>query len=169
MKTIEAIKNRYSCRNYKGKEIPEDKLKKVLKAAQLAPSAHNSQPWKIVVVKKQNLKDRVAQTASQPFIAQASVILACVSTNPDEMMSCQVPSYPVDCAIAMDHLSLRATEEGLATCWIGAFDQKKAKKLLDVPEDNKMVILMPLGYPADSKGKKQRKALDKLICYNQYK
>ncbi len=160
------IKKRYSCRNYKDKGIEQEKLKTVLQAAQYAPSAHNSQPWKIIVVDDNRLKEKLSQAASQPFIAQASLILACVSTDPNEMMSCQVPSYPVDCAIAMDHLSLQATEIGLATCWIGAFDQDKVKKILNIPKSNKVVILMPLGYPADSPGKKQRKSLDELTSQN---
>ena len=83
-------------------------------------------------------------------------------------MSCKVPAYAVDIAIAMEHMALQAFAEGLGTCWIGAFSQQEAKKILEIPEEYKIVALMPFGYPADSPGPKDRKNLDELVSYEKY-
>ena len=163
MEVFEAIKNRYSCRSYKAENIPAEKLKKILEAARLAPSAHNAQEWRFVVVKNEKIRNKLAKAASQSFIAEAPVIIVAVSLNPEYIMSGGTPAYAVDLAIAMEHIALEAVEEGLATCWIGAFDQAKVKKILNIPEEYKVVVLMPLGYPADKPKSKIRKRLEEIV------
>ena len=171
---LEEIKNRRSVRSYQDKEIPKEVLLRILEAIRLAPSASNRQPWKFVVVQDKELIQKVAEASPlygspQTFIASAPVIIAGCATNPEHIMSNGVPSYPIDLAIALDHLTLQATKEGLGTCWIGAFDQNKVKILLGVPDTVKIVCLMPLGYPKDVvTAKKSRKPLENIICYNQY-
>jgi len=166
MNVSEAIKQRYSCRAYKAEEVAREKLLKILEAARLAPSAHNGQNWKFVVVEDLSKRQQLAQAAGQEFIAQAPVIIAAVALRPNDIMSCGVPSYAVDLAIAVDHMTLQATEEMLATCWIGAFKQDEVKKILDVPADYKVVVLLPLGYPADSPRPKHRKELKEIVCFD---
>ena len=83
-------------------------------------------------------------------------------------MSNEVPAYSVDVAIAIDHLTLVAASEGLGTCWIGAFDQKEAKRILQVPDGDKIVALLPLGYPADKLEAKVRKKLEEIICFEEF-
>jgi nitroreductase len=168
MEVFEAIKNRYSCRSYKAESVPEEKLRKVLEAARLAPSAHNAQEWKFVVVKDAKKRKELAETAGQGFIGEAPVIIAAVSLAPEEVMSSGVPAYAVDLAIAMEHAALQAVEEGLGTCWIGAFDQEEVKKVLNVPEECKVVALMPLGYPADKPKPKDRKRLEEIISEDSF-
>jgi nitroreductase len=162
MEVFEAIKNRYSCRSYLAKPVPEEKLKKILEAARLAPSAHNAQEWKFVVVKDVRKKEEVAEAAGQSFIAEASVVIVAVSLDPEHIMSGGTPAYAVDLAIAMEHIALQAVEEGLGTCWIGAFDQEEVKKILSIPKGCKVVVLMPIGYPADKPKSKIRKKLDEI-------
>jgi nitroreductase len=82
---------------------------------------------------------------------------------PDRIMSCGIPGDPVDVAIAMEHLSLAATAEGLATCWIGAFSQDDVREVLGVPRTAKVIELMTLGYPADGPRAKTRKPLSEII------
>jgi nitroreductase len=77
-------------------------------------------------------------------------------------MSGGTPAYAVDLAIAMEHIALQAVEEGLATCWIGAFDQEEVKKILNIPDEYKVVVMMPLGYPADKSRPKSRKSLKEI-------
>lgn len=168
MDVFEAIKNRYSCRSYKAEPIPEDKLKKVLEAARLAPSAHNSQDWKFVVVKDEETRKGVAEAAGQSFIAEAPVVIAAVSLDPEHVMSSGTPAYAVDLAIAMEHIALEAVEEGLGTCWIGAFDQEEVKEVLNIPESCKVVVLMPLGYPTDKPRAKVRKSLDEITSEDSF-
>lgn len=168
MKVSEAIKKRRSVRSYKKDPVPEDKLNKILEAARLAPSAHNAQDWKFVVVKEEKKRKKIAETSGQRFIAEAPVIIVAVAQDPDKIMSCGVPQYAVNLAIACDHITLQAVELGLGTCWIGAFPQQGIKDILGVPNGYKIVALLPLGYPADSPGIKSRKEIDEIVRYEKF-
>ena len=168
MDVAEAIKNRYSCRSYKTEPVPEEKLNKVLEAARLAPSAHNDQEWKFIIVKDAGKRKEVAEAAGQSFIAEAPIIIAAVATTLERLMSSGNPAYAIDLAIAMEHIALQATEEELGTCWIGAFSQEKVKKVLEIPEEYKVVVLMPLGFPVEKAGAKTRKNLKEIISYDKF-
>lgn len=171
MNVIEAIKKRRSVRSYLSKEIPEGVLEKILEAARLAPSAKNMQSWKFVVVKDIEARKKLAlAAANQTFIAQAPVVIAAVSLDPDYLMRCNVPGYAVDLAIAVEHMALAAAEESLGTCWIGAFYQEEVKKILEIPEKYKVVALLPVGYPADADEEKEksRKNLNEIVCYEKF-
>ncbi len=168
MEVLKAIQNRRSVRSYKPDAVPEEKLQKVLEAARLAPSARNNQDWKFIVVRDLDKRKALAKSAGQDFIAQAPVIIAAVSLNPDYIMSCGTPAYAVDLAIAVDHMTLAAVEEGLGTCWIGAFSQEEVKKILNIPENCRVVVLLPLGFPMDSPQTKSRKELKEIVSYDTY-
>lgn len=169
MNVAEAIQQRRSVRAYKPEQIPAPKLQKVLEAACLAPSAHNAQNWKFVVVKNEKTREELAlAAANQIFIAQAPVVIVGVALEPEHIMSGGVPSYAVDLAIAIDHMTLQAAEEGLGTCWIGAFSQEKVKAILNIPAQYKVVALLPLGYPADMPRPKSRKTLEEIICLEKF-
>jgi len=163
MDVFEAIKNRRSVRDYRAASVPKEKLNKVLEAARLAPSAHNEQEWKFVVVKNLEKRREVSEAAGQSFIAEAPVIIAAVATDPEHIMSSGVPAYAVDLAIAVEHMALQAVEEELGTCWIGAFGQEEVKKVLNIPDEYKVVALMPLGFPTDKPKEKIRKKLDEIV------
>lgn len=168
MEVFKAIQTRHSVRNYKKDPVPEDKLQKVLEAARLAPSAHNAQDWKFVVVQDLAKREALAQAAGQDFIAVAPVIIAAVSLEPEQMMSSGNPTYAVNLAIAVDHMTLMATAEGLGTCWIGAFSQEEVKEILNIPKNCKVVVLLPLGFPAGSPGPKSRKSLKEIISHDSF-
>ena len=169
MNTHEVIKKRRSVRAYTSEEVPEEKLQRILEAACMAPSASNRQQYKFVVVREPEKRKQLAEAAAgQSFVGEAPVVLVAVSLNPERIMSCQVPAYAVDLAIAVDHITLAAVEEGLGTCWIGAFSQQEVKEILNIPTSYKVVALLPLGFPADSPGSKVRKSLEELICYETF-
>ena len=96
------------------------------------------------------------------------MVIAGCATNPDYVMTCGEHSYSIDLAIALDHMSLEAASLGLGTCWIGAFYQDQVKEILGVPEDVRIVSLMPLGYPKKLGTKTKRKPLSEIICYDKY-
>ena len=171
MDVKEAIARRRSVRSYKDREVSRTLLRELMDSVRMAPSASNRQDWKFVLVKKQSVKDRLYKSAAeQSFIREAPVVIAGVATDPDEKMSCEVKAGTVDLAIAIDHLTLRAAEEGLGTCWIGAFDQEKTKGVLGVPEEHKIITLMTLGYPTYelTKEDKRRKKLEEIVSYNEF-
>jgi nitroreductase len=169
MDLYDAIRQRYSVRSYQDRPVEEDKLQRVLEAARLAPSGSNRQPWKFVVVRDPKVRQKlVAACCDQGFVGQAPVVIAGVGLMPDRVMRCDVPGDAVDLAIALEHIALAATAEGLGTCWIGAFYQPQVRSVLGIPDNCKVVEAMALGYPADKPGKKDRKGLDEIICYDRF-
>lgn len=170
MELKEAIRKRQSVRDYEDKPVPEEKLRNVLEAARLAPSANNRQPWKFVVVKERKRRQELAQAANgQTFIGESPIIIAAVATNPEHIMTCGVPSYAVDLAIAVDHMTLAAVDEGLGTCWIGAFSQQKVREILRIPAKYRVVTLLPLGFPGKEREMKLRKSLEEIVCHETFK
>jgi len=166
---LEVIKKRQSVRSYREKEIQEDVLQQVLEAGRLAPSACNNQPWKFIVVKDKNLKEKLIPACkNQKFVGEASVVIVGCAINPSYKMSNGKYSYPIDLAIALDHMSLEAASLGLGTCWIGAFYQDQVKEILGVPEDVRVVALMSVGYPKELGSKTGRKPLSEIVRYDKY-
>jgi nitroreductase len=168
MDVFEAIRARRSVRSYADRSVEEEKLQQVLEAGRLAPSARNLQKWKFVVVRDDDLRKRIADAAEQPFLAEAPLLIALVSCDPDRKMYCGVPAGPVDCAIAQDHMTLAATALGLGTCWIGHFDQDATCRMLEVPPTARIIELMPLGYPAESPAAKGRKPLAEIVSSDRF-
>ena len=176
MKVMETIAERRSIRSFSGQPVEEEKLLRVLEAGRLAPSARNMQDWKFVVVKDPGLRRRLAEAArNQEFVGQAPVVIVACGTS-DYVMTCGQLTYPIDVAIAVDHMTLAAVEEDLGTCWIGAFYEDKVKEILGVPEDVRVVALLPLGYPAETAKNakdmpmhKPRKPLDEIVVYDGWK
>jgi nitroreductase len=169
MDFLELVKSRYACRSYQERPIEEDKLLRLLEAVRLAPSGSNRQPWKFVVVQDPEVRRGLVRAcANQRFIAAAPVVVAGCGLMPDRMMSCGVPGDPVDVAIALEHLALAATAEGLASCWIGAFSQDDVREVLGVPATVKVIELMTLGYPADTPRAKTRKPLSEIVSADRW-
>jgi nitroreductase len=170
MDVYQAIASRRSVRRFTGEKIDESTLNRILDAGRRAPSARNRQKWKFVVVADDKLKQALAtDVAEQPWIAKAAVVIAVVSTEA-YTMHCGVPAGCVDCAIAIDHMTLAAVAEGLGSCWIGHFDQDACKRLLNVPETCEVVELLPIGRPAgDAAASEQsRKSLQEVVSYDRF-
>jgi nitroreductase len=166
MSILDTIKERRSVRRYKPDPIPEEVVQRVLDAARLAPSGKNLQPWKFIVVRDESLKQRLVKACvGQAFIAEAPiVIVACAfPDNCYSRMGNYMKSWPVDVAIAVEHMMLQAKEEGLGTCWIGAFEEKEVKTLLNVPEEVRVLALTPLGLPAEKPVSRGRKKLEQIV------
>ena len=174
MKVMEAIAERRSIRSFSGRPVEEEKLLRILEAGRLAPSARNMQDWKFVVVKDPGLRRRLAEAArNQEFVAQAPIVIAACGTS-DYVMTCGQHTYTIDVAIAVDHMTLAAVEEGLGTCWIGAFYEDKVKGILGVPQTVRVVALLPMGYPAETANTaegmpKPRKPLEEIVVYDGWK
>lgn len=165
MDVCDAIATRKSVRAYLDKPIEEEKLNAVLEAARLAPSASNRQEWRFVIVREKEARSQIAMAAGQQmFIAQAPVIIVACAETDGHLMTCGEPCYPIDVAIALDHLTLRAVELGLGTCWIGKFNADEVKKILGIPDEIKVVQLMPLGYPVEPDAiQKKRRAFAEIV------
>ncbi len=143
------VKTRRSVRSYSDEDVPEDVLERLLDVARMAPSAVNIQPWQFIVVRNANTRRKIAGLANhQDFVADAPVVVVFCGKrydNPHNWIGSDL--FLMDVAIAIDHFTLAARNEGLGTCWIGAFDHQPLKDLLGVPAAHDIVMLVPAGYP----------------------
>ncbi len=147
----DAIRERRSIRRFTSDEIPDATLSRLLEAACLAPSAGNRQPWFFYVVKNRGRRQDLAEAAfGQKFLAEAPVVIV-ICAEParsaarygergSELYCLQ------DTAAAAQNLMLMAEGLGLATCWVGAFDEAAVRKVLDMPRGYRPVVMVPVGY-----------------------
>ena len=151
MDFMDVVAARKSVRSYADKPVEEEKLSKVLEATRLAPSWANKQCCRYIVVKD---KAKIQELAGglNGWLKQAPVIVVACADPKDSGDRNGMNYFLVDVGISMQQLVLAATDTGLGTCWIGAFDEAKVKKALGIPENIKVVAMTPLGYPADKEG-----------------
>ena len=169
MQFSELIKKRYSVRSYRPDPVEDDKLEQVLEAARLAPTAANRQPFQFLVIHTAGREEELGRIYSQPWFVQAPIVICACGIPEQAWVSRDSKSYcDVDVSIAMDHLILAATDLGLGTCWIGAFDPTAVREALGLPEDVEPITFTPLGYPNDEPRPKKRKPLAELIRYERW-
>ena len=166
----ELIKARYSVRAYKSDPIEDDKLGRVLEAARLAPTAANRQPIQLVVVHTAGREAELGRIYRRPWFVQAPLVIAVCALSSQAWVreSDRFNARLIDAAIVADHLILAATNLGLGTCWIAAFNVEAARAVLGLPDEAEPVIFTPLGYPADAPGPKMRKSLAELVRYEHW-
>ncbi|MCX6672678.1 MAG: nitroreductase family protein [Methanothrix sp.] len=168
MDLMQAIRARRSIRNFQDRSVEEVKLLAVLEAGRIAPSARNMQDWKFIVVRDAATRQKLAGAArDQQFVGQAPVVIAACGTS-DLVMTCGQPAYAIDVAVALDHMTLAAAALGLGTCWIGAFYEDKVKEILGVPQEIRVVALLPMGYPAEEPCPRPRKSLDEVLAWEHW-
>ena len=143
------IQTRRSVRTFAKRALPRPVLTRIVEAARIAPSACNFQPWRFVVIEKAATKAKLAQMCKgQAFVAGAQAVVACCGKryeNPHNWVGDSL--YLMDVAIAIDHMVLAARNEGVGSCWIGAFEHEPIKELLGVPDEYDVAMLLLLGYP----------------------
>ncbi|MBU0490704.1 MAG: nitroreductase family protein [Chloroflexi bacterium] len=158
------ITTRYSVRAYRADPVPEGVLNRVLEAARLAPTAANRQPFRILVIPTAGREAELRRVYDRAWFVQAPLVLIMCALPGEAWTRSDGLNYAlVDATIAMDHLILAATEAGLGTCWVAAFDPVAARDVLGLSEGMEPVALTPLGYPADAPRPKQRKPLADLV------
>ncbi len=166
MEFQDLIRKRYSVRSYQSKPVEEEKLNILLNAARLAPTAANKQPFRLIVVKTEGKTEEMKRIYHAEWFSQAPLVICACAVKSESWTRRDGRNYvEVDTTIAMDHLILAATELGLGTCWIAAFDAQAAREVLKIPENMDPLLFTPLGYPADKAGVKSRKELDELVYY----
>jgi nitroreductase len=139
---------RRSVREYAKRPVPPEAIDRVLEAARLAPSACNFQPWRFIVVRDGDTRAQLAKHSGD-FVGTAPVVIVCCGKRyPQDYNWMGDKLFLIDVAIAVDHLTLAARNEGLGTCWIGAFKDQPIKALLGIPADHDVVALIPIGFPA---------------------
>ena len=169
MDVIEPIRKRYSVRKYLDEPVPEETLLRIMEAARLAPSASNTQEWRFVLVSDPAKREALCKAAQgQPFVREAPIVIVACAQTDQRVMSCGQCAYTIDVAIALEHIALQAAAEDLGTCWVGAFSEDEARKVIGAPDDVRIVQLMTLGVPAMGSRAKNRKELSEIVMYEQW-
>jgi nitroreductase len=180
MNFIDLVKSRQSDRAFDpNRSIDRAIIERILEAARLAPSACNAQPWKFVVVDDAALKNQVADCTSSKilnmnhFTKQAPVHILIVEERANFTSSfgslVKKKEFPqIDIGIAAAHLCLAAQAEGIGSCVIGWFDEKKLKSLLGVPSSKRILLDIVLGYSMQPLRDKKRKTASEVISFNRY-
>jgi nitroreductase len=169
MEVLTALRKRRSIRSYLKTPIEEEKLNKVLEAARISPTAKNRQEWKFIVVKSEDIKQKLLPAVKgRRFVVEAPVIIVACATESSFIMPCGQPAYTVDLSIAMSYMILEAQELGLGTCWLGGFFEDQVKEILEIPESVRVVAMTPLGYPGEKTFSRPRKSMEEIVCYDKY-
>jgi nitroreductase len=180
MSFIDLANKRYSVRNYKDTPVTKEMINRCVEAARLAPSACNSQSWKFIVVDNIKLVNEVAKAAFEDvlkfnkFAFKAPVLILIVSER--QKLSAKIGSIIkskdfslMDIGITAEHFCLQAAEEGLGTCMLGWFNEKKVKKILSIPLLKRVELMISVGFSADNAiPHKNRKSIDEIMSYNKY-
>jgi nitroreductase len=168
MELFETIQARQSVRAYQPKELSAEDLEAVLSAANQAPSAGNLQAYEIYVTRDPAVKRTLAEAAwNQDFLAQAPVVLI-FCAHPERSATRygkrgQQLYCLQDATIGVAYAQLAATALGLATCWVGAFDDEGVARAIDLPPGQRPVAILSIGYPAESPLRRSRRPLTDLV------
>ena len=169
MEYTDLIAARYSVRRYKSDPVGEEKLHAVLDAARLAPTAVNRQPFQLIVIQTDGREEELSRIYGRRWFVQPPLVVAIVGLTEPAWCRMDGKCYvDVDVAIVMDHLILAAANEGLGTCWVGAFDPDAARDVLGLPEGVEPLAFTPLGYADTEPPTKKRKPLDELVRYERW-
>lgn len=180
MQFLDLVEKRQSVRRYLEKPVEREKIERCLQAAQLAPSACNAQPWSYILVEDAELRLAVAKETYNPLVAfnkfalkaPLMVVLVLEPANATSQIGGRIKKkeYPlIDIGVTAAHFCLQAAEEGLGTCMIGWFNEKKIKALLQIPDKRSIGLLIAAGYPeTDEIRPKKRKPISEITHINTY-
>ncbi|MFA6918994.1 MAG: nitroreductase family protein [Patescibacteria group bacterium] len=166
---INAIKKRRSIREYLSDAVSEDQIKEILMAAMYAPSANALYPWELVIVKDPGIKELLSKTTPwSTHASDASIVIAVVGHEQESS------DWVEDCSIVAEHIWLEATEQGLGSCWIQIRGnnnaEKSVKEILNIPENLRVLCLMPIGVPVKAQPEHSEEKFEKTkIKYEKYK
>lgn len=176
---LNLISGRQSDRRYSTRPIEKEKLERIVEAGRMAPSACNSQPWKFIVVDDHVLLQKISEAAQAKllgmngFVKHAPVILVVVRENPNftSKIGGQIKNKDyslIDIGIASENICLQACAEGIGSCMVGWFDEKRIKELLGIPGSKRVELLITLGYSESIQREKKRKPPEETISFNKY-
>jgi nitroreductase len=169
MEFSELVQKRYSARAYRSDPVEDEKLQQILEAGRMAPTAANRQPFQFIVIHTRGREAELKRIYGHDWFVQPPLIVCACAIPSKAWVRRDGKNYgEVDLAIAMDHLILAATNLGLGTCWIAAFDPNAAREILHLPDDVEPIAFTPVGYPADRPTPKKRKALSELVRYENW-
>lgn len=170
MSLLKLMAERYTCRRYSNEDIKDEDLLKILEAGRLAPTSHNNQPQKIYVVKSEEAKEKLMKDFAYNYKAPCYLVCAYdVNETWRNDLDRNRESGDIDVAIVMTHMMLMVEELGLGACWIGRLSPELVKKNLALPESEKVVAVLSIGYHREddrpSKLHDIRKSNEEIVRY----
>ncbi len=173
MSILETIKKRRSIRAFLAKQVEEAKLQSILEAGLWAPSAGNIQAWKFIVVRDTKKKEEITKAAfNQDWLLGTPVIIV-VCAEIERLKNYYGVRgerlYAVqECAAAVQNILLEAEAQGLASCWVGAFDEEELRRVLDIPDKSRPQAIIALGYAGEKIPTPAKKSLHATVYFEQY-
>jgi nitroreductase len=173
MDVLEAINGRRSVRAFKSDNIPSEIIEKLIDAAKWAPSAGNIQSWEFVIVRESGIKRSLAEAAlHQSFIEEAPVVVVVCANENRSLQGYGDRGRDLYCiqdtAAAAQNLLLYAYSVGLGTCWVGAFKEDEARKILKIPDGIRPVAIIPVGHPAEVPQQRSRRPMNLFVHYETF-
>lgn len=150
MNFTELSKSRYSVRSFSDKKVEDEKLQIILEAAKVAPTACNNQPQRLYVLRSGEAIEKLKSVTKYVFGASTAIIFT--SKTDEEWKNPFTDEYhtgEIDCSIVCTHVILQAWELGIGSCWVGFFDPEKVREAFNIPRSEKIVAILPLGYPSE--------------------
>jgi len=167
MEFYEVIEKRQSIRSYKSDPVPQESLDKIATSLQHAPSACNLQPWSFRIVTNEKLKADICACYGGKWLAEAPAIIVALGNSDTCWKRPEgTPIVDIDMGIAMEHVVLAATAEGLGTCWICAYNRAEMDKAMNIMKPWSVLAVSPLGFPnlpPEKKEHKPKKEIFKII------
>ena len=182
MTFLELCRKRRAMRKYHPDPIPTETIRRILEAARHAPSAENRQPWRFIVVTEPEIRADLKRCYPRKWFLE--------SDPPVIIVACGVPSeswhkldefygeeyfedyWKVDVAIACEHVVLAAEAEGLGSCWIGGFNEKRLRDLLQIPDEWRVLAMISIGIsnedPTELRGEKERKKIEEIVFWDRF-
>ena len=165
---LELAENRYSVRSYSDIPIEKEKMDRILRAGQVAPTAVNKQPQRIFVLQSREALEKAKNVTRFTFGAPI-ILLVCSDKNVCHTMKDGQYLGPVDCSIALTQMMLEAFDEGIGSCWVRGFDRNDVIREFELPENLIPEAMMPMGYPSDDSVPGRFHAenipIDKMVTY----
>lgn len=189
MEFKELVNKRYSCRKFQDISVEREKIIRCIESARIAPSACNAQPWKFIAVDDFELKQKISEAAASGiyrfsrFIRSAPVLILVLADKGSFLAKAgslvrNTRFYLMDIGIVSEHIVLQATELGLGTCYVGWLNEKAVKKLLNIPKNIEIPLMICMGYPEESNklkdpirqraGSENRRPMDDILSFNTY-
>ncbi len=168
MTFLELAQKRYSVRSYENKPVEDAKLKQILEAGRLAPTGANLQQFQLVVVHTAGRQEELKPIYKPDWFANAPVLICVCATTPTNGQPYREAGAYRNVSIVTDHIILAATELGLGTCWVAAFDQEATRRILKIPADAYPINFIAVGYAKDQPKPKTRKPIEELVRYEHW-
>jgi len=172
MEFNDVVKNRRSIRAFDNRRVSINTIFKIIEDGLLAPRSGNVQDWYVVIVQNKAVKFSIAEACiGQYWITQAPFILVVCSKPSKTKISYgkRGEFYAIqNGSAAIENMLLSIENEGLGSCWIGAFEEEALKRIIRAPEGTKILAVLPVGYPLENPPMPKRPDLRNIIYFEKY-